>query len=39
MKRNATVSIIDFIEAKNIIAGTLFGSAMIGLYGVFMILH
>lgn len=39
MKKNETVSIFDFIEAKNIIAGCLFGSCMIGLYGVVMILH
>ncbi len=39
MKRNATVSINDIIEVKNIIAGTVFGSGLIGLVGVFMILH
>ncbi len=39
MKRTATVSICDIIEVKNIIAGTIFGSGLIGLLGVFMILN
>ena len=37
--RKSTTTISDIIDVKNIIAGTMFGSCMIGLFGIFMILH
>lgn len=37
MRRNST-TISDIIDVRNIIAGTMLGSCMIGLYGVFMLL-
>lgn len=39
MKRTTTTSINEIIDMKNIIAGTIFGSGLIGLLGVFMILN
>jgi len=38
MRRNTT-TISDIVDVRNIIAGTMFGSCMIGLFGVFMLLH
>ncbi len=39
MRRTTTTTISDIIDVKNIIAGTIFGSGLIGLFGIFMILH
>lgn len=37
--RKSTTTISDIIDVKNIIAGTMFGSCMIGLFGIFIILY
>lgn len=45
MKKNTTsiseiiTDICSIIDVKNVIAGSIFGSCMIGLLGVFMILN
>lgn len=38
MRKNTT-TISDIIDARNIIAGTMIGSCLIGLYGIIMLLH